>query len=192
MVRFVLLAAFGLVAGPAFAHPEAGVVGGLASGFLHPLSGLDHLVAMVAVGLWAAQLGRPGVWLLPLSFMGVMALGGVAGALGLALPMAEVAIAGSAVVLGVCVALAVRVPAAAAAAVVAGFALFHGFAHGSEMPGASDAVAYGLGFVAATGLLHSAGVGAGVLARGPVGARAVRAVGAGIAGLGAVFLLSLA
>ncbi len=180
-----------LAAGPAFAHTEAGVPGGLLSGFLHPLTGLDHLVAMVAVGLWGAQLGRPGIWVLPITFPAVMALGGVLGITGVPLPATEVVVALSAVVLGFAVALSLRVPFWAAAVVVGVFAIFHGYAHGSEMPGASNALAYGLGFVTATGLLHAAGILTGVLTRWPAGAYAVRALGAGIAGLGGLFLLSM-
>ena len=194
MIRPYLIlvsAAVLLASGPAAAHTEAGVPGGLVSGFLHPLGGWDHLVAMVAVGLWGAQLGRPGIWVLPVCFPAVMALGGVAGVLGVPLPATELVIALSAVVLGLAVAMAVRVPFWAAAAVVGVFAVFHGYAHGSEMPGASNALAYGVGFVSATGMLHAAGILAGVLTRWPAGVWAVRALGVGIAGLGGVFLLSM-
>lgn len=193
MTRFLaILAAALLLSGPAFAHAEVGVPGGMLSGFLHPLTGLDHLVAMVAVGLWGAQLGRPGIWVLPICFPTVMALGGVLGVLGVPLPGTEIVVAASALVLGFAVAMALRVPFAAAAALVAVFAVFHGYAHGSEMPGASNALAYGVGFVAATGMLHACGIAIGLLIRWPVGAQTVRALGATIAGLGAVFLLSMA
>ncbi len=192
-----LLASLGLGAlllfsGPAAAHTEVGVPGGLLSGFLHPLTGLDHLVAMVAVGLWGAQLGKPGIWVLPICFPAVMALGGVFGILGVPLPATEFVVALSALVLGFAVAMALRVPFWAAAVVVAVFAVFHGYAHGAEMPGASNALAYGVGFVVATGTLHAVGILIGVLTRWPTGALAVRALGAAIAGLGGVFLLSMA
>jgi urease accessory protein len=188
----LVLAALLLVSGPAAAHTEAGVPGGLLNGFLHPLTGLDHLVAMVAVGLWGAQLGKPGIWVLPICFPAVMALGGVLGILGIPLPATEIVVALSALVLGFAVAMALRVPFWAAAAVVAVFAVFHGYAHGAEMPGAANALAYGVGFVVATGTLHAAGILIGVLIRWPTGAQAVRALGAAIAGLGGVFLLSMA
>jgi len=188
----LVFAALLLVSGPATAHTEAGVPGGLLSGFLHPLTGLDHLVAMVAVGLWGAQLGKPGIWVLPICFPAVMALGGVLGILGVPLPASELVVALSALVLGFAVAMALRVPFWAAAAVVGVFAVFHGYAHGAEMPGAANALAYGVGFVVATGTLHAAGILIGVLTRWPAGAQAVRALGAAIAGLGGVFLLSMA
>ncbi len=183
------------VAGPALAHtgPELahiGVAGGLWSGLLHPLLGLDHLVAMVAVGLWASQLGRPAIWILPACFMALMALGGLLGMTGVQLPGTEWVIAISAVVLGLAVAMGARAPAWAAAAIVGLFAVFHGHAHGAEMPGSANALAYGVGFVAATGLLHGTGIMAGMLARWPAGARTVRAMGAAVAGLGATVLLT--
>lgn len=193
MVRLlILLPAFLLACGPALAHAEAGVPGGLLSGFLHPVTGLDHLVAMVAVGLWGAQLGKPGIWVLPVTFPAVMALGGVLGVLGVPLPATEAVIALSALVLGAAVALSLRAPFPAAAAVVGVFAVFHGHAHGQEIPAASNALAYGVGFVVATGLLHALGILTGVLTRWRRGAQAVRVLGAGIAGLGGMFLLSLA
>ncbi len=188
----LILGALLLVSGPAAAHTEVGVPGGLLSGFLHPLTGLDHLVAMVAVGLWGAQLGKPGIWVLPICFPTVMALGGVLGILGIPLPATEIVIALSALVLGFAVAMALRVPFWAAAVVVAAFAVFHGYAHGAEMPGASNALAYGVGFVVATGTLHAVGILIGVLTRWPTGAQAVRVLGAAIGGLGGVFLLSMA
>lgn len=181
-----------LLSGPAFAHTEVGVPGGLVSGFLHPLTGLDHLVAMVAVGIWGAQLGQPATWVLPVCFPTVMAIGGVMGVLGVPLPATEIVVAASALVLGFAVAMSLRVPFWAAAILVSVFAVFHGYAHGTELPGAANALAYGAGFVTATGLLHAAGIGIGVLIRWPTGAYAVRAVGAAIAGLGGVFLLSMA
>ncbi len=180
------------VSNPAHAHTAAGVPGGLISGFLHPLQGWDHLVAMVAVGLWGAQLGRPGIWVLPICFPAVMALGGVLGVLDVPLPGTEWAIAGSAIVLGCAVALALRVPFAAAAGIVGFFAIFHGYAHGRELPEASNALAYGAGFVIATGLLHATGILIGSVNGSRLGAHAIRALGFMIAGLGGVFMWSLA
>jgi urease accessory protein len=188
--RTAALAALLAASAPATAHESVGVAGGLASGFLHPLTGPDHLIAMVAVGLWGAQLGAPALWVLPVTFPLVMALGGVLGVLGVPLPFPEVAIALSAVVLGLAVALHLRLPFAAAAAVVAVFAVFHGHAHGTELPRAANPLAYGVGFVVATGLLHVTGIALGLLSRWPAGTRAIRALGAGIAALGGYFLVT--
>ncbi len=177
---------------PAAAHTEVGVAGGLLNGFLHPLTGLDHLVAMVAVGLWGAQLGPPGIWVLPICFPTVMAVGGLLGIAGVPLPWTELVIAASALVLGVAVAVALRVPFWAAAIIAGIFAVFHGYAHGLELPGAANPLAYGIGFVVATGMLHASGILIGLLTRWRTGAQAVRLLGAGIAGLGGMFLMSLA
>jgi len=162
--------------------------GGFAGGLAHPLFGPDHVAAMLAVGLWGAFLGPPAIFILPIVFPMVMAGGGVMGILGLALPGVETGIALSAVVLGLMVALAARPPLWIAAALVGAFAVFHGHAHGAELPPGADAVAYSVGFVVATGLLHLAGIGFGWLARWPVGRIAVRAAGAAIALAGVAFL----
>lgn len=177
-----------VLASPAFAHEQRGTVGGLASGMLHPLTGIDHMIAMVAVGIWGAQLGAPAIWLLPVTFPPVMALGGVVGVLRIPLPMPEVVIALSAVVLGAAVAVRARVPFVAAAAIVAVFAIFHGHAHGVELPGAANPLAYGAGFVVATGLLHLCGIAIGALSRWPAGERLIQGLGAAIAALGGYFL----
>ena len=187
-LSLLAVAATLLAQAPAWAHTEAGVPGGLLSGFLHPLSGLDHMVAMVSVGLWGAMLGAPAIWVLPIAFPIVMALGAVLGVLGVPVPPPELMIALSAVVLGLAVALAVRAPLWVAGIVVALFAIFHGYAHGQELPEASNALAYGVGFVVATGLLHAFGIIAGLLNRSRTGVYAVRALGGGVAVLGFVFL----
>jgi urease accessory protein len=190
-VQAVLAATWlALSATTAQAHEQVGVAGGLATGFLHPLTGLDHLIAMVAVGLWGAQLGAPAIWILPITFPLVMAFGGVLGVLGIPLPAPEIFIACSALVLGIAVAIRLRVPLIAASMVVAVFAVFHGHAHGTELPRASDPLAYGIGFVVATGLLHLCGIAIGTLSRWPVGARAIQGLGGVIAALGVYFLLS--
>jgi urease accessory protein len=181
-------AAVACAGAPAFAHEQGGVAGGLASGLLHPLTGIDHMIAMVAVGIWGAQLGPPAIWLLPVTFPLVMAFGGVAGVLRLPLPLPEVAIALSALVLGAAVAARARVPFAVAAVVVGVFAIFHGHAHGMELPRAANALAYGAGFVIATGLLHVSGIAIGTLSRWPAGARVIQGLGAAIAVLGGYFL----
>jgi urease accessory protein len=180
--------------GTAFAHTEVGVAGGLQSGFLHPLFGPDHLVAMVAVGLWGAQLGRPLVWVLPIAFPLMMAVGGVMGIAGVPLPAVEVGIAASGLVLGLVVALALRPPLWAAVAVVAVFAVLHGHAHGAELPEAANPLAYGIGFVIATGLLHLAGIAIGRLrvwqvGGRPMGEHLVRACGVLVALAGGWFLI---
>ena len=176
--------------GPAFAHVETGTATGLVGGFLHPVTGLDHLVAMVAVGLWGAQLGAPAIWLLPITFPLVMAFGGLLGLAQVGLPFTEQAVALSAVVLGVLILLRARPPLWVAALVVAYFAIFHGYAHGRELPYAADPLAYGAGFVIATGLLHLCGILIGTLIRWPVGAGVVRACGAAVGCVGCYFLFA--
>ena len=173
---------------PALAHEQAGMGRGLVSGLLHPLSGMDHLIAMVAVGIWGAQLGAPAIWVLPITFPLVMAFGGVLGVLHITLPMPEAVIALSALVLGAAVAMRLRLPFAAAAAVVGVFAIFHGHAHGAELPGSANPLAYGVGFVVATGLLHLWGIAIGTLTRWPAGEQLIRGIGAVIAVLGCYFL----
>lgn len=174
---------------PVGAHEAFDAAGGFVSGFGHPLRGLDHLIAMVAVGLWGALLGAPALWLLPVAFPLMMAVGGVLGIAGVALPAVETGIAVSGVVLGAAVAAAWRPPLVVAAVIVAVFALLHGHAHGTELPSSASPLAYSLGFVLATGLLHVAGIGIGAAARGPSGRIAVRLLGAVIAVTGAVFLI---
>lgn len=172
----------------ALAHAEVGVAGGLTSGLLHPLFGLDHLLAMVAVGLWGAQLGKPAIYLLPITFPVVMAVGGLLGVAGMPLPFIEVGIALSALALGAMVAANLRPPIWTAALVVGLFAIFHGHAHGTEMPEAANPLAYGIGFVISTGLLHLAGILIGLLIRWPIGAWIIRGCGAIISCFGAFFM----
>jgi urease accessory protein len=179
-------------ASPALAHVEGGLTGGFFSGFTHPIFGWDHVIAMVAVGLWGAYLGAPAIWVLPIVFPMVMALGGVLGILGVPLPAVEAGIAASAIVLGILVALAAKPPLWIAAVVVGIFAVFHGHAHGTELPEAANALAYAVGFVIATGLLHLTGIAVGLLVRWPVGSIAVRAGGGVIAAVGLAFLTGLA
>jgi urease accessory protein len=181
---------FVLASEPAFAHTGS-MSGGFAGGFAHPLFGPDHVVAMVAVGLWGAFLGASAIWLLPIIFPLVMAAGGVIGILGVPLPGVEIGIAVSAIVLGLMVALAARPPLWVAAVLVGAFAIFHGHAHGAELPPGADAVAYSLGFVMATGVLHLTGIGFGTLSRWPTGRIAVRAVGGAIALAGVAFAAML-
>jgi len=194
MTRLLPLAALAgiVLAAPALAHTGAGAAGGFASGFQHPILGPDHVIAMVAVGLWGVFLGAPAIWVLPIVFPLVMALGGAFGMIGVPLPAVETGIALSAVVLGLCVFLALKPPLPVAAVIVGAFAIFHGYAHGAEMPEASSAVSYALGFVIATGLLHLAGILFGSLARWRAGRLAVRAAGGLIALAGGAFLTGLA
>jgi len=145
----------------AFAHTGIGATHGFVHGFAHPLGGLDHLAAMVTVGLLAWQLGGRAVWAVPATFVAVMALGGALGVSGVELPFVELGIALSVVVLGTGVALGLKAPLAVAMGVAGFFAVFHGHAHGTEMPLDASGLSYGLGFMAATGLLHLAGLGLG-------------------------------
>jgi len=161
---FVLLAALPAIAS---AHPghdgDHGFGWDFSGGFAHPLNGWDHLLAMVAVGLWAAQLGGRARWLVPAAFVSVMTLGAVLGHGGMSIAGTEQAIAASVLVLGLLVATAARLPLAAGMALTGIFALFHGLAHGAEIPATSAGLSYGLGFVLTTALLHAAGLGLGQL-----------------------------
>ena len=173
---------------PAMAHDGSGVAEGFASGFLHPIQGLDHVVGMVAVGLWGGLLGAPAIWALPIAFPMVMAAGGTAGAAGFPLPGVEIGIAVSAIVLGGAVTCDWKPPLWGSGVLVGVFAIFHGHAHGTELPGAADPMAYGVGFVTATGLLHLCGILIGLAAGKPQGRIAVRLAGGLVAAVGLTFL----
>ena len=147
----------------AFAHVGVGSTSGFVHGFMHPLSGLDHQLAMILVGVFAYQLGGRALWLVPLTFVSVMALGGFLGVMGIPVPFVEVGIALSVIVLGAIVAFGVKAPLAVAMAAVGFFAIFHGHAHGSEMPLDASGFEYGLGFMLATAALHAVGIGIGFL-----------------------------
>jgi urease accessory protein len=172
----------------AWAHVELGQAGGFLTGLSHPVSGLDHVIAMVAVGLWGAQLGVPALWVLPVAFPMMMAFGGMLGLMGIPLPGVEIGIAVSAVVLGALVFGQVRLPLPAAVAVVAFFAVFHGHAHGTELQPGQNAMLYSLGFVIATGLLHAAGIAIGLIHRWDLGRAALRGAGALVMAGGLYFL----
>ena len=187
-LAFLSLLALAL-ANPAHAHEGTGVAGGFASGFLHPIGGVDHLIAMAAVGLWGAFLRQPAIWVLPIVFPLVMAMGGAAGVAGIPLPQVETAIALSGLVLGLLIAFAVQLPLWVAGVIVGAFAIFHGHAHGAELPEAANPVAYSAGFVISTGLIHLCGIALGALAAFPAGLAAVRATGVLIAAGGVWFLL---
>jgi urease accessory protein len=173
---------------PAAAHTGTGLPGGFDSGFIHPFGGIDHLLAMVAVGLWGAFLGRPLIYVLPVVFPAMMVAGAIMGMFVVPVPPVEVGIALSVLVLGGCIALSVKAPVWAACVVVAIFALFHGYAHGKELPSAADPIAYSAGFVLATGLLHVAGICLGLLNELPRGVVATRSMGGAIVIMGVRFL----
>jgi urease accessory protein len=179
--RSFFLLLFLLLPALAQAHPGHGAATGMASGFVHPLTGLDHLCAMVAVGLWAAQCGGRALWAVPLAFVSVMTLGAIAGMSGHTLPFAEQGIAASVLILGILIAAAMRLPLAASIILVGAFALFHGYAHGAEMPATASGFAYGAGFVAATAGLHLFGIGLGLTARKLATEQMVRYAGGAIA-----------
>ncbi|MEY2686820.1 MAG: hypothetical protein RL375_1018 [Pseudomonadota bacterium] len=181
-----------LASGNALAHAGAEtLVGGFWSGFMHPVLGWDHVIAMIAVGLWGAFLGTPAIWLLPVVFPTVMALGGALGVAGVALPGVEVGIALSAIVLGAMIALAARPPLWIASVIVGAFAVFHGHAHGTELPQAANALAFSAGFVIATGLLHLSGIAFGLTVKWPAGRVAVRVAGGAISAAGVGFLVGV-
>lgn len=165
---------------PALAHAHTGVgpAHGFSAGLTHPVFGLDHLLAMIAVGLWAAQLGGRALWAVPASFVGVMALGGLAGAGGWSPPMVETGILVSVLLLGLLIAFVVRLPVWAGALIVGAFALFHGQAHGAEMPAGASPWLYAGGFVLATAALHAAGIALGIALKNFSFAPALRVAGA--------------
>jgi urease accessory protein len=179
----------GLVAAPAVsAHTGTGLRGGLGAGLLHPVSGLDHLLAMVAVGLWGTCLGRPLAVALPIAFPLMMVVGAILGMHGVPAPAVEPAIACSVLVLGTCTACVWRARAWLALAIVGVFALFHGYAHGRELPSAADPIGYSAGFVLATGLLHVGGIAFAELATRVPRLPLTRVAGAAIAAAGIAFL----
>ncbi len=192
LVRQCLTAALFVLAaaGPAMAHPQQGQAQGFLTGVRHPVSGLDHVLAMICVGLWGAQLGQPAIWLLPVTFPMVMAFGGFLGLVGIPLPGVEVAVSLSALILGVMVARAAKPPLVVAAVLVGFFAIFHGHAHGTELPAGQSGLAYSIGFVMATGCLHGVGIAIGEVNRWPAGRVLLRAAGVAVAIAGAALTWS--
>jgi urease accessory protein len=172
----------------ALAHPQKGEAVGFLTGFRHPISGLDHVLAMVAVGLWGAQLCSPAIWLLPVAFPMVMAFGGMLGLMGVPLPGTEYGIALSAILLGAAVLFEIRPPLTIAAILVGFFAIFHGHAHGTELPPGQSALLYSMGFVIATGCLHAVGIGIGTVHRWGWGQKVLRAAGS-LVTMGGFFFL---
>lgn len=175
----------------AHAHSDQGAAGGFISGFMHPLSGIDHLLAMVAVGIWGATLGKPLVWALPVAFPMLMVVGGILGIAHVPLPYIETGIAASVVVLGLAIAAAWRAPVAVALAIVAAFGVFHGYAHGAELPATAAPAAYTAGFVICTGLLHLGGIALGLIKALPRGTEVLRASGGLIALVGIWILVGM-
>lgn len=186
-ILMILILCFSF-SGGANAHEGASMAGGLISGFLHPALGWDHILAMVAVGLWGAFLGSPSIWILPVIFPLTMAFGGALGVVGVPVPAVETGIAASALVLGLMVAFTVRPPIYLAAMAVGCFAVFHGHAHGTELPNSASPLGYSIGFVISTGLLHLCGISFGLAVRWPAGKLAVQTAGGLIALAGIGFL----
>jgi urease accessory protein len=187
---FAALGVGSLLSNPAAAHMGTGLSGGFVSGFVHPLHGIDHLLAMVSVGVWGAFLGRPLLYVLPVVFPGMMAVGAIMGMLAVPMPPVEIGIAISVLVLGGCIMAAAKPPVWCASLIVAVFAIFHGYAHGQELPSAADPINYSAGFVLATGLLHVSGISLGYLNNLRNGITATRSVGAAVALGGGWFLYS--
>lgn len=177
-------------AGPAEAHMGTGLPGGFASGFFHPLTGFDHMLAMVSVGLWGAFLGRPLIVALPVIFPTVMAFGAFLGIANVPFPPVEIGIGLSVLILGCAIAAAWRAPVWAACLIVAIFGLFHGYAHGKELPSAADPIGFAVGFVLSTGLLHVAGIGIGLLNDRPGGIMVTRTLGGLVGAAGLYFLVT--
>jgi urease accessory protein len=179
---------FLLWAAPALAHVEQGQAIGFVTGLEHPWSGLDHVLAMIAVGIWGAQLGNPALWILPVTFPMVMAMGAMMGLLDIPLPGIEIGIALSAIILGAMVLGEVRPKLYIAAILVGFFAIFHGHAHGTELPPGQSGLLYSMGFVIATGVLHGIGILIGTIHRWPAGKLVLRGAGAFITAMGVLFL----
>jgi len=181
-----IAAALAVLSVPSLAHAHVGVgqTSGFAHGLAHPFTGLDHLAAMVAVGLWAAQRRGRALWAVPLTFVSVMSVGGLLGMVGVSIPFVEMGIIASVLVLGVLVAAAVRLPLVAGSFLVGLFAVFHGHAHGAEMPETVSGLTYGIGFIMATGVLHGCGIGLGLLGRKLASPRVIRYAGGAIAAFG--------
>ena len=174
------------LASAAQAHTLGAHGAGFAAGLAHPFTGLDHLLAMMAVGLWAAQLGGRARWAVPLAFLGAMAAGAGLALAGVALPLVEAGVASSVLALGLLIAFAARLPTAAGAILVGAFAVFHGHAHGNELPQAASEALYAMGFLLATGALHAVGLGSGALMHRGLKPVWLQAIGGGIAAAGLI------
>jgi urease accessory protein len=190
-IGWLIAAAVALVAAPAEAHVIGASGAGFGAGLEHPFVGLDHILAMVAVGIWAAQAGRPALWVLPVVFPSAMAVGGLLGVAGVPVPGIEAGIAASVLGLGLLIAFQAKPPLVLSIALVTLFALFHGHAHGMELPAAASPVLYGVGFVLATALLHVIGLGIVFVMRMPKGIAAIRVGGGAIAAAGIALLIGV-
>jgi urease accessory protein len=190
---FTLAALFAALAGPALAHTGVGPVSGLSAGFAHPIGGLDHGLAMIAVGILAAQLGGRSLWLVPAAFVAMMIVGGGLAFGHVPVPYVEQGIAGSVIILGAVVALGRRMPLAVAMSLAGMLAVFHGHAHGAEMPATASGLDYAIGFAAATAMLHAVGIGLtlGVQKAGATLAPAAVRLGGGIIAAAGVTLAAL-
>ena len=187
---FLFAAVLILMSGPAYAHEDTGAAGGVAAGFSHPFLGADHMLAMIAVGIWGVFLGRPMMVVLPMVFPVMMTVGAALAMAAVPFPPVELGIAISVIALGMLILTAARVKPFLACAVVAVFAHFHGYAHGIELPATADPVGYSVGFVLATGLLHLGGIGLGMLKTLRFGELGLRAAGAVITVAGALFMIA--
>jgi urease accessory protein len=187
-VCFMALVMYLVLTPSAHAHVEGAQAVGFITGLEHPWSGLDHVLAMIAVGIWGAQLGNPAIWVLPITFPMVMSFGAMMGLLGIPLPGIEVGIAVSAILLGAMVLGEVQPKLVVAAILVGVFAIFHGHAHGTELPAGQSGLLYSMGFVIATGVLHGIGIIIGLIHRWPAGKLVLRGAGAFIAVMGMFFL----
>jgi len=172
----------------AHAHVDGGEAAGFVTGLQHPWSGLDHILAMIAVGLWGAQLGGRALWMLPIAFPMMMAMGAMMGLVGIPVPGVEIGIALSAIGLGAMVLAEVRAKLGIAIFMVGVFAVFHGHAHGTELPEGQSGLLYSMGFVIATGCLHGLGIALGLFHKMPAGKWAVRLAGTFISAMGIFFL----
>ncbi len=177
---------------PSLAHAHLGVseTSGFVHGMSHPPSGLDHICAMIAVGLWAAQMGRRSIWAIPLAFIAVIALGGILGGMDFTVPFVETGIVVSVLTLGVLIAASVRLPLTTSIAIVGLFAIFHGQAHGAEMPGTALGIAYGAGFLIATAFVHASGIGLGIAIQNLASPKIIRFAGMAIVLCGGYLFLS--
>ena len=188
--KFLFATLFVTYSIPSYAHEDAGAAGGVIAGFSHPFLGADHMLAMIAVGIWGAFLGKPLMVILPMIFPVMMTVGAALGMASIPFPPVEIGIAISVIALGMLILTATRFVPIAACTVVVIFALFHGYAHGTELPATADPVGYSAGFVLATGLLHLGGIALGMLKNLRFGEIGLRAVGAATAAAGGLFLIA--
>jgi urease accessory protein len=193
VLMFILLGMVGLLMTPAFAHVSIShLTVGFSAGFAHPFSGVDHLLAMLAIGIWAAQNKRPALWVLPIVFPSMMAVGAAIAVAGVHFSGAEIGVAGSVVMLGLLIAFAVAMPVWASSLLVSLFAITHGYAHCVELPNGASALQYCAGFIMATALLHLLGLTVGLAAGDKMAEKVVRIAGAGIGATGVYLLAGLA